>query len=91
MLVHDLDIVENNVQNGEQLDYVAWRCFYVPPYDNFIILLLYVDDMLIVGKSISRVDKLKKQLSESFDMKDMEVAKQILGINIICDKQTKKL
>ncbi|RDY10796.1 hypothetical protein CR513_04621, partial [Mucuna pruriens] len=54
MPVHDLDIVENNVHNGEQHDYVDDQqledIFYVPLDDNFIILLLYVDDMLIVGK-----------------------------------------
>ncbi|RDX62866.1 hypothetical protein CR513_58763, partial [Mucuna pruriens] len=47
--------------------------------------------MLIVGKSISRIDRLKKQLSESFAMKDMGAAKQILGIRIIRDRQAKKL
>ncbi|RDX73735.1 hypothetical protein CR513_46614, partial [Mucuna pruriens] len=31
--------------------------------------------MLIVGKSVSRIDKTKKQLSESFAMKDMRAAK----------------
>ncbi|RDX83005.1 hypothetical protein CR513_36131, partial [Mucuna pruriens] len=56
------------------------HCVFVRKFsdDDFIILLLYVDDMLIVGKSISRIDRLKKQLSESFAMKDMGVAKQIL-------------
>ena len=34
--------------------------------DDFIILLLYVDDMLIVGKNVSKIDRLKKQLGESF-------------------------
>ena len=43
--------------------------------DDFIILLLYVDDMLIVGKNVSRIDRLKKQLGESFAMKDMGAAK----------------
>nr|KYP45753.1 Retrovirus-related Pol polyprotein from transposon TNT 1-94 [Cajanus cajan] len=43
--------------------------------DDFIILLLYVDDMLIVGKDVSRIDRLKKQLGESFAMKDMGAAK----------------
>ncbi|RDX60288.1 hypothetical protein CR513_61581, partial [Mucuna pruriens] len=47
--------------------------------------------MLIVGKSISRIDRLKKQLSESFAMKDMGAAKHILGIRIIRDRQAKKL
>ncbi|RDX81980.1 hypothetical protein CR513_37292, partial [Mucuna pruriens] len=44
--------------------------------------------MLIVG---NRIDRLKKQLSESFAMKDMGAAKQILGIRIIRDRQAKKL
>ncbi|RDX81881.1 hypothetical protein CR513_37392, partial [Mucuna pruriens] len=59
--------------------------------DDFIILLLYVDDMLIVGKNVSEIDKLKKQLNGSFTMKDIRVAKQILGIRVICDRQAKKL
>ena len=54
--------------------------------DNFIILLLYVDDMLIVGKDISMIDRLKKQLGESFAMKDLGTAKHILGIRIIRDR-----
>ena len=32
----------------------------------FIILLLYVDDMLIVGRDTGKIDKLKKELSKSF-------------------------
>ena len=31
----------------------------------FIILLLYVDDMLIVGRDTGKIDKLKKELSKS--------------------------
>ncbi|RDX94527.1 hypothetical protein CR513_23084, partial [Mucuna pruriens] len=42
------------------------HCVFVRKFsnDDFIILLLYVDDMLIVGKSVSRIDMLKKQLSK---------------------------
>jgi len=54
-------------------------------------MLLYVDDMLIVGKDISMINRLKKQLSESFAMKDMGAAKKILGIRIMRDRQEKKL
>ena len=50
--------------------------------DDFIILLLYVDDILIVGRNVSRIDKLKKQLSKSLSMKDLRSAKKILGIRI---------
>ena len=60
---------------------------YVKSFDNsFIILLLYVDDMLIAGSNIEEINNLKKQLSKQFAMKDLEAAKQILGIRIIRDK-----
>ncbi|RDX66769.1 hypothetical protein CR513_54431, partial [Mucuna pruriens] len=71
----------------------SYQCVFVRKFsnDDFIILLLYVDDMLIIGRNISIIDKLKKQLSESFAMKDMGAAKQIFGIKIIRDRQAKKL
>ncbi|GJR20718.1 putative RNA-directed DNA polymerase [Tanacetum coccineum] len=59
--------------------------------DDFIILLLYVDDMLIVGKNIGRIAQLKRDLSKSFSMKDLGPAKQIIGIRIFRDRGTKKL
>ena len=63
------------------------HCCYVKSFDNFyIILLLYVDDMLIVGSSIEEINNLKKQLSKQFAMKDLRATKQILGMRIIRDK-----
>jgi transposase InsO family protein len=59
--------------------------------DDFIILLLYVDDMLIVGKNTGRIAQLKRELSKSFAMKDLGPAKQILGIRITRDRGAKKL
>ena len=47
--------------------------------DDFIILLLYVDDMLIIGHDSSNIDKLKRELSKSFAMKDLGSMKQILA------------
>lgn len=69
------------------------NCVFVKKFadGDFIILLLYVDDMLIVGKDTSRIDSLKKQLSKSFAMKDLGPAKQILGIQITRDRDSKKL
>ena len=59
-------------------------CVYVKSLDDdsFIFLLLYVDDMLIVVKSMSEVNKLKSLLSKEFDMKDLGAAKKILGMEI---------
>ena len=69
------------------------HCVFVRKFsnDDFIILLLYVDDMLIVGKNVSMIDRLKEQLGKSFAMKDMGAAKHILGIRIIRDRKEKKL
>ena len=65
----------------------ADHCCYVKTFDNsYIILLLYVDDMLIAGFSIEEINNLKKQLSKQFAMKDFGAAKQILGMRIIRDK-----
>lgn len=69
------------------------HCVFVQQFSDcdFIFLLLYVDDMLIVGRNASRIDRLKKQLSKSFAIKDLEQAKKFLGIRIIHDRSPKKL
>ena len=65
------------------------HCVFVKQFasDDFIILLLYIDDMLIIGQNASRIDRLKKQLGISFTLKDLG---HLLGIRIICDTKEKK-
>ena len=69
------------------------HCVFIRKFsnDDFIVLLLYVDDMIIVGKNISNINGLNKQLEESFAMKYMGTAKQILGIGIMRERKEKKL
>eukprot|EP01018_Ginkgo_biloba_P039992 Gb_09614 [translate_table: standard] len=43
--------------------------------DNYIILLLYVDDMLVVGSNMQDINVLKIKLVNSFAMKDLGAAK----------------
>ena len=71
----------------------ADHCAYVRkfPNDKFVILLLYVDDMLIVGQDAGMIGNLKKDLFKSFDMKDLGLARQILGMQILHDRKAKKL
>ena len=67
--------------------YEADHYCYVKFFDNsYIILLLYVDDMLIAGFSTNEINNSKKQLSKQFAMKDLRAAKQIIGMRIIRDK-----
>ena len=50
------------------------------------MLLLYVDDMLIIGKNKDELSLLKKNLSRTFGMKDFGGAKHILGMRITRDR-----
>lgn len=51
----------------------ANHCAYFQRYDDgsFIILLLYVDDMLVAGPNIYKIIYLKTQLAREFEMKDL--------------------
>eukprot|EP00253_Pinus_taeda_P022514 PITA_22514 len=71
----------------------ADHCVYIKRYDQgkYIILLLYVDDMLIVGHDKNKINRLKKDLGSKFAMKDFRPAQQILGMQIMHDKKNKRL
>lgn len=58
---------------------------------DFIILLLYVGDILIVGHDTKKIQSLKKELNKSFAMKDLSPAKQTLGMKISLDRKKGKL
>ncbi len=53
--------------------------------ENFIILLLYVDDILIVGNCKDKIQQTKSKLSQAFEVKDMGTPEKFLGIEIIRD------
>ena len=54
-------------------------------------MLLYVDDMLVAGSNMQAINVLKIKLANSFAIKDLGVAKQILGMRITRDKKNRKL
>ena len=59
------------------------KCVYVKETENgYVILCLYVDDMLIVGSDDDMIKSTKNMLKSKFDMKDMGLADVILGIKI---------
>jgi hypothetical protein len=58
---------------------------------NFIILLLYVDDMLVAGPNKDRITDLKAQLAREFEMKDLGPANKILGMQIYRDRNNRKI
>lgn len=48
----------------------------------YVIICLYVDDMLIFGTSLNIVHSIKLFLSTNFDMKDLGDVNMILGIKV---------
>ena len=54
--------------------------------DHFINIVLYVDDMLIIGNKKDVIKEVKSQLSSKFDMKDLSAEKFILGTEIRRDR-----
>ena len=51
--------------------------------DNPIVIILYVDDLVIGGKDLVEINKVKSLLSYRFEMKDLHALHYFLGIEVI--------
>lgn len=60
------------------------NCVYINTraFHQSVFLLLYVDDMLLVGKTKETLNKVKSLLKKEFNMKDLGESKRILGVEI---------
>ena len=59
------------------------KCVYVKNIERgFVIICLYVDDILIIGSKNEIIKTTKDMFNNKFDMKDLGVADVILGIKI---------
>ena len=67
----------SSIQNMEMSLYV-WVIEHV-----YVVVCLYVDDMLIVGSDDKMIISTKNMLNSRFDMKDIGLANVILGIKIL--------
>ena len=69
------------------------HCVYFKRIDNgrYIILSLYVDDMLVVGSNMQDINVLKRKIANSFSMMDLGAGKKILGMRITRDMKNCKM
>jgi hypothetical protein len=51
-----------------------------------VFLVLYVNDILLIGNDIPMLEVIKSSLRKSFSMKDLEEMTYILGIKIYRDR-----
>ncbi|GJU14485.1 retrotransposon protein, putative, ty1-copia subclass [Tanacetum coccineum] len=62
-------------------------CVYLKASGSYVaILILYVDDILLMGNNIPMLQDVKSYLGRSFSMKDLGEAAYILGIKIYRDR-----
>ena len=68
------------------------HCVYLKHSNNcFVILSLYVDDILLVGNNKEMIDIAKRWLSSNFEMKDMGEISYVLGVKIVRDRAKRLL
>ena len=58
---------------------------------SMVFLVLYVDDILLIGNNVKILSDVKKWLAEQFQMKDLGNASYVLGIQIIRDRNKRQL
>ena len=56
-----------------------------------VFLVLYVDDILLIGNDVGTLSSVKVWLLGQFDMKDLGEASHILGIKLMHDRQKRML
>lgn len=81
-LVNDLDFTSSTND----------PCLYIKKSSSEILFIaLYVDDLLLVGTSKSKIDFVKGEFKKRFEMKDLGPVKVMLGIQISRDRPNRKL
>ena len=84
----DIFMISSGYRSSEYDNYVYHKKLF---NDSFIYLLLYIDDILIAFKNMFQINILQTQLQGEFKMKDLGVAKKILGMEIHKDWEVGKL
>jgi len=59
--------------------------------EEMFVMAVYVDDIILGGKNLVRVNAVKEKLSGSFKMKDLGSLHHFWGVKIIQDKSTKTI
>ena len=67
-------------------------CVYLKRSNNgFVILSLYVDDILLASNSKETIDTTTRWLSSNFEMKDMGEASYVFDVKIVRDRAKRLL
>ena len=56
-----------------------------------MILIVYVDNLLLLGEDVSKIEDIKRQLGKLYQMRDLGPASSYLGIHITRDPNTQAI
>lgn len=59
--------------------------------EDYLIVAIYVDDILVTGNSVQMIDRFKREMNQKFDMTDMGKLKYYLGMEVEQEKGCIKL
>ena len=80
--------IDKDLQTISFLPTASDACVYVTGSgDNYVMLTLYVDNLLITKPNANTLAKVRKTLIDKFIMTDFGDTNRLLGINIIQDKE----
>ncbi|XP_022020214.1 uncharacterized mitochondrial protein AtMg00810-like [Helianthus annuus] len=70
-----------------EFEFVQSKCdtsLFIKNVNNvFVVLLVYVDDIVVTGNSLSEIEKVKQRLKTKFLIKDLGVLQYFLGIEVL--------
>jgi len=66
-------------------------CLYTwsHPVHKLLYILVYVDDLIVAGKSLDGVQAVKKSVSATYDVRDMGEVKEFISMNVMRDRAAK--
>ncbi|KAA0033208.1 gag/pol protein [Cucumis melo var. makuwa] len=83
---------EGFIQKDQKQKNVDERCVYKRIIKSTAaFLVLYVDDILLIGKDVGHLTDIKKWLATQFQMKDLENAQYVLGTQTVWNRKNKTL
>ena len=59
--------------------------------DGALIIILYVDDITLLGSSLEKVKRMKESLSNRYEMSDLGEIESYLGVRIVRDRSDKRI
>ena len=83
--------IETVIKFGLKPDYNEPCLFTWREGNKFLILILYVDDILLACNDRNKMEEIKQNLNKSFEMTDVGEPKSFLGLEIKRDRKARVL